>query len=140
MIPKIQMEISKYEGLVTVFALMLAVEYASATYDLWDIFIGTLSIYLGTAYWKQAIENNDFLYSALTVSLISLGIVTIISFIFYTVDLFTSYFSSMEKVKFWAENIKFTVFIAISFGLYMWLNRKISHDNSMQPTAEASAD
>lgn len=140
MVPKPTLEVAKYEGLVTVFALMLAVEYATGFYDLWDIFIGLLSIYLGFAvYWKYAKENNDFLYSSLTVCLISLGFVAAITGCIFVIAALFGHRQPYEE-KFWIENVRFIIFCAIALGLYKILNRQNTRSNPMQPTGDAVAD
>lgn len=140
MIPKSKLEIAKYEGLVTVFALMLAVEYASGFYDLWDVFIGTLSIYLGSIYWESAKKNNDFLYSTLTASLISLGIVSIISGCVFVILAAFGIEQPSKIETFWVENLRFLVFSVITFIFFKIISRKKTHNKSMQPTANAPAD
>lgn len=131
MVPKPKLEIVKYEGLVTVFALMLAVEYATGFYDLWDIFIGLLSIYLGYVYWKSAKENKDFLYSSLTASLISLGIVAAITGCVFVIAAFLGFEQPSKMETFWIENCRFLLFGTIAFGFYKKLNSKNAHDKSI---------
>ena len=131
MVPKPNLEIAKYEGLTTVFALMLAVEYASGFYDLWDIFIGFLSIYLGSVYWKSAKEYNDFLYSSLTVSLISLGIVAIFTGCIFVIGAFFGLEQPSKIETFWIENFRFLIFSVIAFGCYQKLNSEKTHNKSI---------
>lgn len=140
MIPKPTLPIGSYEGLVTVFAVMLAVEYANGLYDLWDAFIGLLSIYLGSAYWRLAKEKHDFLYSLLTVSLISLGIVSVIISIIFVVGAFLGLEQPAGIESFWAENVRFIFFLIIAFVLYKKLYQGTTNNKSMPPSANASVD
>ena len=142
MIPKLKLEIAKYEGLVTVFALILAVEYASGSYDLWDIFIGLLSVYLGSLYWQKSEEQHDFLYSLLIASLIGLGIVTLIFGGFFVVatGVFGFEQNSSPIETFWLENARFVIFGIITLWFYFKLKHRRAHNKSVQPTANAVAD
>ncbi len=121
---KLSKDINHYEGLITVFAIILAVEYSSETYDLWDIFIGLISIYIGCyGYWEIAKKETDGFYSILTSSIISLGITTITSSIIYMTY---SCFYSIELIKsytFLIENIRFLFFIILIFFIYRKLHK-----------------
>ncbi|MDJ0581217.1 MAG: hypothetical protein QNJ66_14510 [Crocosphaera sp.] len=75
LIPKLHGD--KYANLVTAFAVIITVEYSGDGYDIWDSFLGVLAIVLGYSFIKTAKTNKDFWYSLITVSLISLGLVTI---------------------------------------------------------------
>lgn len=111
---------------MTVFSLMLAVEFASGFYDLWDIFIGVLSICLGSIYWKIAAKKKDFLYSLLTVSLISLGIINSLTGIVFVFGAIFGLKQPSGMEQFWIENIRFILFGFIAFGWYKKLTQKKS--------------
>jgi len=111
---KPKLEINKYEGLITIFAIILAVEYSSDAYDLWDGFLGLLVIYIGFfKYWEEAKKEKDFLHSILTTNLIGLGILN-------TVNTLVSF---GEKESFFGSNIDFGIFIFTSLILYVFLNK-----------------
>lgn len=107
------------EGLITVFAIILAVEYATEGYDLWDIFIGVIVIYLGVyGYWDKAKQENEFLYYVLTTNLLSLGILNIFNCIIY--------FIFGKEIFLLNNNISFIIFILTSFTLYKKLTKQES--------------
>ena len=81
---------NEYANLVTVFAIIVAVEYSSGKYDQWDFLIGLVSVLLGLSFVKKSYENKDFFYTILTSSLISLGVVSIGSSIFSFIYLLSS--------------------------------------------------
>lgn len=76
LIPKLDGD--KYANLVTALAVIITVEYSGGDYDMWDRFLGVLAIVLGSSFITTAKTNKDFWYSLITVSLISLGLVTIL--------------------------------------------------------------
>ncbi len=75
LIPKLDGD--EYANLVTVFAVIIGVEYSTDGYDIWDILLGVFAIVLGSSFIKNAKKNDDFWYSFITVSLMSLGLVNI---------------------------------------------------------------
>jgi len=118
------LESSKYEGLITIFAIILTVEYSSEIYDLWDIFLGLLVIYIGIfKYWDEAKKKKDNFYYILTTNLIGLGILNFIN----------SIISFGEKYSCLGDNINFGIFIVISLILYMIISIEKHTDNSNTP-------
>ncbi len=69
----------QYAGLVTAFAVIIAVEYSSGTFDTWDILLGIVSGILGYSYIDEAKKLNDYWYSFLTAGLISLGVISVLN-------------------------------------------------------------
>lgn len=137
---KSKLEISSYEGLITVLAVIIAVEYSGGFYDLWDVFTGLISILIGTKYWVLAKGKNDFLYNLLTVSLIALGVVSAVTGVIFFIGSFFGFSNQQGIESFRAENIRFAIFVFISAGLYWKLSRVSTHNKPMQLTADVSAD
>jgi len=48
-----RMKADKYAGIITVSAIILAVEYADSPYDIWDLLLGFLGLYLEVAYARN---------------------------------------------------------------------------------------
>jgi general stress protein CsbA len=103
----------KYANLVTVFAVIAAVEYSSGLHDVWDLFLSLVSITLGFSFMKSENKKNDFFYSFLTASLIGLGIVGILSFFFELTPMKALVESKENKTVY--EIVRFFVFICLSY-------------------------
>ena len=113
---------NEYANLVTAFAVIIAVEFASGAYDVWDGFVGILAIGLGFSFINEAKTKNDFWYSFITASLIGLGIISLISLVFFVVSGFSE---PGGKDKFLYELLRFVLFIGLSFVIwYKWVKNK----------------
>ena len=119
---------NEYANLITAFAVIIAVEYTSGAYDAWDGFVGLLAIGLGYLFINDAKTKNDFWYSFITASLISLGIVSILSLVFYMA---TGYSEPTGKEKFEFELVRFFIFIcAASVIWYKWVKNEAVKANT----------
>lgn len=115
---------NEYSNLVTAFAVIISVEFGSGAYDAWDGFIGILAIVLGYSFIKEAKNKNDFWYSFLTSSLISLGIISLVSLVFFIVIGFSE---PTGKHKFLYELFRFIVFASLSLVIWFtWVRNDFS--------------
>jgi len=115
---KPKLKVNEYEGIFTVLAIMLAVEYTSGNdYDLWDCFFGLIVTYIGFfLYIDVAKKKNDFFYTFLTSSLISLGLLNIVSsFVFYIYG---------ENSNFFKIEYRFSIFLFLLFTAYIIISEK----------------
>ena len=104
---------SDYEGLITVFAIMLTIEYTSDCYDLWDTLFGVFAFYIGYfLYLENDITKKDNFYKLLASSLTSLGILTILYSLLSILGIIP------DKNTFIFSSIKLLVFIAIIYYIY----------------------
>ena len=115
----IELKADDYSGIITIFGVLLAVEYASGAYDLWDIFIGILCLLIGRHYVRAAIQKKDGFYSFITGCLLSLGWVGIISGICGIALLIFGQMKILEEKPsaFIIEQVRFVVFILLSIFL-----------------------
>ncbi len=111
------LEGDQYSGIVTVFSVLLAVEYAGGLYDLWDVFVGVICLYVGNSFIKGAREKADALYSYVTGCLLSLGVVGIISGIFGIYLLASKKLNLITGNQYIIELIRFIIFFILSIVL-----------------------
>lgn len=114
-----QLGADDYAGIITVFGVLLAVEYASGAYDLWDIFIGVLCLVIGGRYVNAAIQKRDKFYSFITGCLLSLGWVGIFSGIYGMALLVIGKVELLkdQQVAYAIEQARFVIFILLSIFL-----------------------
>lgn len=108
-----------YSNLITAFAVIIAVEYTTGSYDAWDIFVGILSIGLGFSFIKDAKDEHkkhDFWFGFITASLISLGIVSIISTFIFILSGFSE--PKEPTLVFLFELLRFGIFLSVA--IFIW--------------------
>jgi len=129
-------DISLYEGLITVFALILVVEFGSGVYDSWDLLLAVIAVFIGLKYKVVAIELNDDFYTFLTSCLISLGLISLVlSILGWCSDIE----HTMLRLNRPTENLRFLVFLATT--IYIFLRIKItSRKNSANLETKATID
>jgi hypothetical protein len=73
------MKADGYSGIITVSAIILAVEYADSPYDIWDVLVGFLGVTLAVAYAREPRPPSKVsaVFIALVGSLFSLSAITI---------------------------------------------------------------
>ncbi len=114
---------SEYANIVTVFAVIVAVLYSTESPDLWDMFIGLLSIGLGIAFVDEASRHNDFWFSFVTAALIGLGVLSILEVVVYVVHGFPEP-TPQGKGKFIEELISFVCFLVITGMTHFFIVRR----------------
>jgi hypothetical protein len=108
----------KYANLITAFAVIVAVEYASGLYDAWDVFIGILAIVLGYSFINPARKLGDFWYSFITASMIALGLTSIANALILNVfsAVAPTCFNDVEtRFGQFFQVLHFVIFVIISF-------------------------
>ena len=107
-----------YSNLITVFAIIISVVYSSENYDVWDIYIGFITIIIGMAFIKDAKRLNDSWFSFFTASLLSLGVVVLISSIVFTITgIEEPSYKEDKNIASLYEVIRFIIFLVMSFSL-----------------------
>ena len=115
----------EYAGLVTVFAVLLAVEYAGGAYDIWDIFVGVLCFFIGWKYRQEAMEKMDRLYTFLTGCLLALGIVGVLSGVVGgCIQVFVYGLTKSLRSPYWVDSLRCIVFLVAAFSFARWTNEK----------------
>lgn len=55
-----KLEGKEYANLITIFAVILAVEYSTGKHDIWDLGLGIVSAFMGYSFVKEAIKQTIF--------------------------------------------------------------------------------
>jgi hypothetical protein len=113
--------LSKYTELFTILAVIMAVEYASTDYDIWDLFIGILIVIVASKSTKTKFKDKYIL--ALTSFIFALGSINILAY-FMTIAKYNNMLEYLYKILItpimFTISWKFVVFILISIGFYYY--------------------
>ena len=106
--------LSRYVELLTIFSVVLAVEYSNTSYDVWDLFLGIVVVIVSYKYLALLRDEKNFTISFLTSMVFSLGIVTIIgSIVSLYIDLTIPFVHTITSFQLYGITTKFILFITI---------------------------
>ena len=119
-------ETGKYAELLTLFAIILSVEYSDSKYDIWDIFVGFLIIIISLVYAQTEESKDDRLLAALISFNFALGTVIIISSLFVLFIPATTSLYHLATCTLSIVTCKFSFFILISIIITRYLLKRQS--------------
>ena len=124
---KIGQNTSDYTGIITVFALILVIEYDKSIYDKWDIVISLMAFLVGIFFAAKIKSKDDLVYTLLTSALNALCLVTL----FCAVYFINNHSKPPEKYEYecietqkWKWFLGLTALHFISPIAWNWWNRK----------------
>jgi hypothetical protein len=68
-----------YSNIITIFSVLLLIEYTNETYDVWDLFLGFVILLIGYKLKDNKEISSDRLYQFLFNSIIALGVFEIMN-------------------------------------------------------------
>jgi hypothetical protein len=118
------LDANNYANLVTVFAVIVAVEYSSERYDAWDALIGIISIMLGYSFIKVAHQYRDKFYYFLTSSLISLGLLSVFNVAYYFITGCPDISTKLPEELFMIELKRVGIFLVLTLIITACIYKK----------------
>ncbi|MBI9055994.1 MAG: hypothetical protein JEY96_19390 [Bacteroidales bacterium] len=97
--------LEKYSSLITVIAIIVAVEYSESNYDFWDIFLGAI----GLIFWqmhRNEMLSSELLYKILLGFLFSISSIAILYTVLTNIPISVTLKKIFDFKLFWIINSK----------------------------------
>ena len=124
----------KYSGLITITAVIIAVEYSDSPYDIWDMLLGVLVIIVSFFYAKDVNSKKDGLFSVFLVgNLFTLGFIAILYTILFAIpqEFYSQCVVSVLHCRFGLLTTKFVIWfiLMIASTSILFLKKNVRADN-----------